>query len=92
MTSRDPNEVSAAPSRTLTDKDITSERKYPRRSFLAAAGIAIAGAVAVTACGGDPDSKKKSPAPGDPDTPKSPAPKAEGAAAQQPGDTKQPPK
>jgi len=63
------------PSPTLTDDQIVTERKLPRRSFLAAAGTLLAGgAVAIVAAGrasaqdtdaekkegaSDPDAKKK---------------------------------
>lgn len=59
-----------APKVTVTDEQIVTERKFPRRSFLAATGTLLAGAVAIasgvraSAQQADPDKKK----PADPDT------------------------
>jgi hypothetical protein len=66
---------------TLNDEQIITERRKTRRSFLAATGVALGGAVALAATGctlNDPD-KKKQPAtakPSDPDqkTPKTTKP------------------
>jgi hypothetical protein len=50
---------------TVTDEEIVTERKSPRRSFLAATGAALlaGGAVAfvVAGCGNDPDKAKSQP-------------------------------
>lgn len=59
-----------APKVTVTDEQIVTERKFPRRSFLTATGTLLAGAVAIasgvraSAQQSDPDKKKAA----DPDT------------------------
>jgi hypothetical protein len=57
-------------SRTLTDEQIKTERRTARRSFLAATGVALGGAVALATggCGGlnDPDRKKPANTPAPP--------------------------
>jgi hypothetical protein len=74
---------------TLTDEQIVTERKSPRRSFLAATGAAllVGGAVAlVSGCGNDPD-KAKSQAPAQA-TPQAPAEAKPQAPAQDPDKAK----
>lgn len=61
--------------KTVTNEQIVTERKFPRRSFLTATGALLAGAVAIASGvrasaqdaqqASDPDSKKKA---ADPDT------------------------
>lgn len=65
MAEKDPKVVGQESSRTLTDEQIVTERKMPRRSFLTAAGALLVGAAAlasgvraVAQQGSDPDSKK----------------------------------
>lgn len=65
MAEKDPKVVGPESSRTLTDEQIVTERKMPRRSFLTAAGALLVGAAAlasgvraVAQQGTDPDSKK----------------------------------
>ena len=65
MAEKDPKVVGQASSQTLTDEQIVTERKMPRRSFLTAAGALLVGAAAlasgvraVAQQGSDPDSKK----------------------------------
>lgn len=65
MAEKDPKVVGQASSQTLTDEQIVTERKMPRRSFLTAAGALLVGAAAlasgvraVAQQGTDPDSKK----------------------------------
>jgi hypothetical protein len=65
MAEKDPKVVKQESSRTLTDEQIVTERKMPRRSFLTAAGALLVGAAAlasgvraVAQQGSDPDSKK----------------------------------
>lgn len=65
MAEKDPKVVGPESSRTLTDEQIVTERKMPRRSFLTAAGALLVGAAAlasgvraVAQQGADPDSKK----------------------------------
>lgn len=60
---------------TLSDGQIVTERKIPRRSFFIAAGALVAGSAALVACGNnagqgraDPDQKRP-----DPDQQKAPA-------------------
>ncbi|MGH9781836.1 MAG: hypothetical protein ACRD33_08440 [Candidatus Acidiferrales bacterium] len=71
MADKDPKVVKQESSQTLTDEQIITERKMPRRSFLTAAGALLVGAAAlasgvraVAQQGSDPDSKKAT----DPDT------------------------
>ncbi|MHB8485098.1 MAG: hypothetical protein ACYDCM_05095 [Candidatus Acidiferrales bacterium] len=71
MAEKDPKVVKQESSQTLTDEQIVTERKMPRRSFLTAAGALLVGAAAlasgvraVAQQGSDPDSKKAA----DPDT------------------------
>lgn len=71
MAEKDPKVVKQESSQTLTDEQIVTERKIPRRSFLTAAGALLVGAAAlasgvraVAQQGSDPDSKKAA----DPDT------------------------
>ncbi len=71
MAEKDPKVVGQESSQTLTDEQIVTERKMPRRSFLTAAGALLVGAAAlasgvraVAQQGSDPDSKKAA----DPDT------------------------
>jgi hypothetical protein len=49
MIEKNPEEVDQDSSRTLTDDQIVTERKTPRRSFLAVAGTFVAGAAAIVA-------------------------------------------
>ena len=65
MPEKDPRVVKQESSQTLTDEQIVTERKMPRRSFLTAAGALLVGAAAlasgvraVAQQGSDPDSKK----------------------------------
>ena len=65
MAEKDPKVVKQESSQTLTDEQIVTERKMPRRSFLTAAGALLVGAAAlasgvraVAQQGSDPDSKK----------------------------------
>ncbi len=65
MAEKDPRVVKQESSQTLTDDQIVTERKMPRRSFLTAAGALLVGAAAlasgvraVAQQGTDPDSKK----------------------------------
>lgn len=65
MAEIDPKVVKQESSQTLTDEQIVTERKMPRRSFLTAAGALLVGAAAlasgvraVAQQGSDPDSKK----------------------------------
>lgn len=65
MAEKDPKVVRPESSHTLTDEQIVTERKMPRRSFLTAAGALLVGAAAlasgvraVAQQGTDPDSKK----------------------------------
>ena len=65
MAEKDPKVVGQESSQTLTDEQIVTERKMPRRSFLTAAGALLVGAAAlasgvraVAQQGSDPDSKK----------------------------------
>lgn len=65
MAEKDPKIVGQESSQTLTDEQIVTERKMPRRSFLTAAGALLVGAAAlasgvraVAQQGTDPDSKK----------------------------------
>jgi hypothetical protein len=70
MTDKKPEEVYPVSSQTLTDDQIVTERKLPRRSFLTAAGTFVAGAAAIVAGTratavlaspqNDPDKKKAS--------------------------------
>ena len=70
MMDKKAEEVDQKSSRTLTDDQIVTERKTPRRSFLAVAGTIVAGAAAIVAGTratnllaspqGDPDKKKTS--------------------------------
>jgi len=67
MAEKDPKVVKQESSQTLTDEQIVTERKMPRRSFLTAAGALLVGAAAlasgvraVAQQGADPDSKKAS--------------------------------
>ena len=76
MAERDPKVVGQESSQTLTDEQIVTERKMPRRSFLTAAGALLVGAAAlasgvraVAQQGSDPDSKDKKKA-SDPDSKK----------------------
>jgi hypothetical protein len=66
MAEKDPKVVGQESSQTLTDGQIVTERKMPRRSFLTAAGALLVGAAAlasgvraVAQQGSDPDSKDK---------------------------------
>jgi hypothetical protein len=43
------DEMDQKPPQTLTDNQIVTERKFPRRSFLTAAGTFMAGAAAIVA-------------------------------------------
>jgi hypothetical protein len=68
---------------TLSDEQIVTERKFPRRSFLTVTGALAGGAMAlvVTGCGQDPD-KAKSQAPAqEPNKAKSQAPTQDPDAA-----------
>lgn len=65
MTEEDAKVVKQESSQTLTDEQIVTERKMPRRSFLTAAGALLIGASALASGvramaqqGSDPDSKK----------------------------------
>lgn len=65
MAEKDPKVVGPELSQTLTDEQIITEQKMPRRSFLTAAGALLVGAAAlasgvraVAQQGTDPDSKK----------------------------------
>lgn len=65
MAEKDLKVVKQESSQTLTDAQIVSERKMPRRSFLTAAGALLIGASALASGvramaqqGSDPDSKK----------------------------------
>jgi hypothetical protein len=65
MAEKDPKAIGPESSQTLTDEQIATERKMPRRSFLTAAGALLVGAAAlasgvraVAQQGSDPDSKK----------------------------------
>lgn len=65
MAEKDLRVVGPKSSQTLTDEQIVTERKMPRRSFLTAAGALLVGAAAlasgvraVAQQGTDPDSKK----------------------------------
>ncbi|HEV2221992.1 MAG TPA: hypothetical protein VGR84_03230 [Candidatus Acidoferrales bacterium] len=65
MAEKDAKVVKQELSQTLTDEQIVSERKMPRRSFLTAAGALLIGASALASGvraiaqqGSDPDSKK----------------------------------
>jgi hypothetical protein len=59
MAGRKPEAVRDEPSRTLTDDQIITERKHPRRSFLTAAGTLLAGGAAVLVAGKDPAAQDK---------------------------------
>lgn len=75
MADKDPEVVNQEPSGTVTDDQIVTERKMPRRSFLAATGAFLAGAAVIASSvraaaqettsdpdkkkGSDPDKKKK---------------------------------
>lgn len=65
MAEKDLKVVKQESSQTLTDEQIVTERKMPRRSFLTAAGALLIGASALASGvramaqqGSDPDSKK----------------------------------
>lgn len=71
MAEKDPSVIKQESSQTLTDEQIVTERKMPRRSFLAGAGALLVGAAALASSvralaqqGTDPDKKKAS----DPDS------------------------
>ena len=65
LTGRNPNVDNQQALFTLTDDQIVTERKSPRRSFLAATGAALLAGAAVTlvvaGCGNDPDKAKSRP-------------------------------
>ncbi|MGH9378003.1 MAG: hypothetical protein ACRD1I_04315 [Terriglobia bacterium] len=65
MADQDPKIFNQEPSQTLADNQIVTERKLPRRSFLAATGAFLAGAAVVVSGvraaaqeASDPDKKK----------------------------------
>jgi hypothetical protein len=66
MAEKDAKIVKQGKSQSVTDEQIKTERKFPRRSFLVATGTLLAGAVALasgvraSAQQSDPDSKKAS--------------------------------
>jgi hypothetical protein len=68
---------------TVTDEQIVTERKHPRRSFLTATGALLAGAAAIVsgARAATQDKKKEDEKAGDPDTKKAPAKKAKAKKA-----------
>jgi hypothetical protein len=77
------NQVNQESSRTVTDDQIVTERKSPRRSFLTATGAVLAAAAAIVTGAraepqekaGDPDAKKDAKA-ADPDQKKAAGKKA----------------
>jgi hypothetical protein len=70
--------------RTVTDDQIVTERKSPRRSFLTATGVVLAAAAAMVSGrlaeaqekSGDPDARKEANKGGDPDQKKAAGKKA----------------
>ncbi len=75
---KNPQVVKQESSRTVTDDQIVTERKSPRRSFLTATGAVLAAAAAIVSGAraepqeksGDPDAKKEAKKAGDPDAKK----------------------
>ncbi len=79
---KDPEVVNPKSPRTLTDDQIVTEPKHPRRSFLTATGALLVGAAAIVSGvraepqekSSDPDAKKKEDTKAsDPDAKKTPA-------------------
>ena len=91
---KNPQVVKQESSRTVTDDQIVTERKSPRRSFLTATGAVLAAAAAIVSGAraepqeksGDPDAKKEAKKAADPDQKKKAAGKK--APAKKSGDAK----
>ena len=91
---KNPKVVNQESSRTVTDDQIVTERKSPRRSFLTATGAVLAAAAAIVSGAraepqeqkaSDPDEKKAAKKAGDPDKKKGAGKKA---PAKKSGDAK----
>ena len=91
---KNPAVVNQVPSRTVTDDQIVTERKSPRRSFLTATGAMLAAAGAIVSGAraepqeqkaSDPDEKKEAKKAADPDKKKGAGKKA---PAKKSGDAK----
>jgi hypothetical protein len=83
MADRNLKAVNPELSRTLTDDQIVTEKKLPRRSFLSAAGTLLAGgAVAIVAAGRaaaqEPEKKEEKEGANDPDAKKKTSSKSKG--------------
>jgi len=81
---KNPEVVNQETARTVTDDQIVTERKSPRRSFLTATGAVLAAAAAMVSGAlagpqekaGDPDAKKEAKKAADPDEKKKDGKKA----------------